>query len=813
MIMKKIFLFISAAFITLSTLAHDFAVNGIYYNNLEGNNVEVTYRGTYSSAYDNEYSSSVMIPASVTYNGNTYSVTSIGGDAFSGCSSLTSVSIPNSVTSIGSYAFSYCSGLTSITIPNSVTSIGSSAFSSCTSLTSVTVGESVMSIGDKTFYGCSSLTSVSIPSGVTSIGEKAFSGCSSLPLVNIPSGVTSIGKEAFEGCSSLTSVIWNAKNFENGSPFYEIRSQITSFVFGDSVEYISTYLCSGMNNLTSITIPNRVTSIGDKTFSGCSSLTSVIIPNSVTSIGFGAFSGCSSLTSVSIPNSVTNIEQQAFSGCSSLTSVAIGHNVTSIGSNAFYDCPITSVEWNAKRCEDFEDPTDYMKSKHAPFYNREGSQITSFTFGNDVEYTPAYLCYGMNKLNSITLPNSVTSIGNYAFERCSSLTSITIPNSVTSIGVGAFAGSSSLTSVTIPSSLTNIGYMAFTNDYWGNYNSNIKSITLTATNIEDYCKSKINYLALQSIGTAPRKLVIAGKEIDDLVVPSTIDIYDYLFYACTGLKFVTIPNGIRNIGVKAFYNCSSLTSITIPNSVKNIDDHAFSDCVRLGEVSLGYGLEKVTANAFAGCNRLYDIYCYAAYPPFAEESSFANYNVYLFIPCESKRDYELDIVWGKFKFIECIGAESEDMEGEGVVITPGSTDVTITWPTEGDAETYTIVIKKGDAVFCTLTFNKEGLLMNIAFAPGRNGNHAAQYAERAANGGYRFTVTSLEEDTKYGYNLDVKNGANKTIKSYSGEFTTGETTSVEDIITNDNAAQKFLRNGQLIILRDGKEYNVLGAKM
>ena len=121
------------------------------------------------------------IPETVTYQGTTYSVTSIGDDAFynplSNCSSLTSVTIPNSVTSIGNSAFEGCCSLTSVTIPNSVTSIGNSAFNDCDSLTSVTIPNSVTSIGDAAFEGCSSLTSVTIPNSVTSIGNWAFNHC------------------------------------------------------------------------------------------------------------------------------------------------------------------------------------------------------------------------------------------------------------------------------------------------------------------------------------------------------------------------------------------------------------------------------------------------------------------------------------------------------------------------------------------------------------------------------------------------------------------------------------------------------------
>ena len=157
------------------------------------------------------------------------SVTTIGNYAFSGCTSLTSVTIPDYVTSIGSGAFYNCSGLTSVTIGNGVTSIGGSAFSGCSNLTSVTIPNSVTSIGGSAFGGCSSLTSVTIPDSVTSIESYAFSGCSGLTSVTIPDSVTSIGSSAFYGCISLTSV----------------------------------------------TIPDSVTSIGSDAFSGCKSLTSI----------------------------------------------------------------------------------------------------------------------------------------------------------------------------------------------------------------------------------------------------------------------------------------------------------------------------------------------------------------------------------------------------------------------------------------------------------------------------------------------------------------------------------------------------------
>ena len=174
--MKKIRFWLATIAVLLCSVpvsAYDFEVDGIYYNITSETDltVEVTYRNS------NSYTGVVVIPERVTYNDKNYSVTSIGDKAFSGCSDLTSITIPNSVTSIGYYAFYSCTGLTSITIPNSVTSIGGEAFQGCTGLTSITIPNSVTSIGPSAFFLCTGLTSITIPNSVTSIGEQVFRNC------------------------------------------------------------------------------------------------------------------------------------------------------------------------------------------------------------------------------------------------------------------------------------------------------------------------------------------------------------------------------------------------------------------------------------------------------------------------------------------------------------------------------------------------------------------------------------------------------------------------------------------------------------
>ena len=327
--------------VSLSGYAFDFVVNGIYYNkNSDGKTVYVTFKDTNY----NSYSGSVVIPSTVT-SGTTYSVTSIGSEAFLGCSGLTSVTIDNSVTSIGDGAFYECSGLTSVAIPNSVTEIGENAFYKCSGLTSVTIPNSVTSIGADAFYGTAwydnqpdglvyagkvaykykgtmpNNTSITIEDGTPSTASFAFLGCSGLTSVTIPNSVTDIGKSAFSGTA------W-------------YNNQPDGLVYAGKVAY---QYKGTMPDNTSITIEDGTTSITGGAFSNCTKLISVTIPNSVTSIGQSAFNKCSGLTSVTIPNSVTLIGVNVFNNCTNLTSVTIGNSVTKIGDYAFNNCNLTEV--------------------------------------------------------------------------------------------------------------------------------------------------------------------------------------------------------------------------------------------------------------------------------------------------------------------------------------------------------------------------------------------------------------------------------------------------------------------------------------
>ena len=221
----------------------------------------------------------LVISKNISYEGYTLNVTSISESAFRGCTSLTSVTVPDSVTSIGDSAFYGCTNLTSITIPNSVTSIGLRVFYYCRSLTSVTIPNSVTSIGRSAFYYCRSLTSVTIPDSVISIGDSAFFGCINLTSVTIPDSVTVIGSNAFYD-----------------TPYYNDKSN-----WINGVLYMSNCLLNTNNDFNftnNYIVENSTRVIAGSAFYGCTSLTSVTIPNSVTNIGDYAFKDCTGLTSI-----------------------------------------------------------------------------------------------------------------------------------------------------------------------------------------------------------------------------------------------------------------------------------------------------------------------------------------------------------------------------------------------------------------------------------------------------------------------------------------------------------------------------------
>jgi len=276
--------------------------------------------------------------------------TAIQSNAFSGCSGLTTLILPEGLKSIGSNAFKNCTSLKEVVIPSSVDSIGSSAFYGCSALTKITipfVGTSKTSTSSfstifgtvptslttvevtgninvpaNAFKNCTKITTITFTGVVEQIGDNAFYGCSALTTLTLPNTVTSIENYAFYGCSKLTSVDLGSMSrlMSLGSYAFQNCTSITSVVVPESVTTIGDYTFSGCTKLTTVSLSSKTTSIGNYAFNGCTSLATVTLNSNVMeSIGAYAFQNCSSLTTFYIPNSVGVIGEYAFNGCSALT--------------------------------------------------------------------------------------------------------------------------------------------------------------------------------------------------------------------------------------------------------------------------------------------------------------------------------------------------------------------------------------------------------------------------------------------------------------------------------------------------------------
>ena len=487
------------------------------------------------------------------------SVTSIDSYTFSGCTNLTSITIPNSVTSIGDYAFLDCTSLKSITIPASVTYIGDGAIGyyvdkinwiynritgfeikytkntyghwyatkngfsdeSCSITNELADGTLAIKYAgrDKTYVIPAEIDG----KRVTKIDYAAFSYCDNLESITIPDSVTSIDYSAFRGCSNLTRItIPDSVTYIGDSAFYGCRS-LTSIMIPDSVRTIDGYAFQDCTSLKSIKIPNSVTSISSCAFYGCTSLTSITIPDSVTSIENDAFTNCTSLTSITIPNSVTYISGGDFSGCASLTAINVttGNQSYASANGVLYSKDKTKLIYypKGKKDKNCKIPDGVMSIDSKAFANN--TTLTSVTIPNSVTSIGGGAFVGCTSLTSITIPNSVTSIDSYTFSGCTNLTSITIPDSVTEIGWGAFVDCISLKNVTIPKSVTGIYDNAFGYYYDNGYKKidDFKICCYSGTAGEKYAKyNDFDYVLLDKLPTLAKitGVKLGGRAADAL---------------------------------------------------------------------------------------------------------------------------------------------------------------------------------------------------------------------------------------------------------------------------------------------------------
>ena len=551
------------------------------------------------------------------------SVTSIGDYTFAVCTGLTSITIPDSVKSIGAGAFAACIGLTSIEIPNSVEYIGAEAFAGCSGLTSITIPNSVDSIGDYTFAVCTGLTSITIPNSVTSIGDSAFLYCSGLTSVTcVRETPASLGNDAFNECSNLNAIYvpcgtldayqssWTQypSYIKYAQPKYTIIGNVN--IAGAGTVILPQTICD-----SSITAspnygyhfvqwsdgvtenPRTIELTQDTTFTAVFAKNTYSITKQ-TIAEQGSISGNSQaeyLDSVildAIPNYGYHFTQWSDGVTDNPRSFVLTQDTTFTAEFAKNTYSITKLTISEQGTITGKSQAEYLDSvilDAIPNYGyhftqwSDGvtenprafvlTQDTTFTAefaldrtgkcGNDWALTWTYDPEGKvltisgngafeqnmqcgvearGEMTEVIFEDGVTSIGNFAFQDCIGLTSVTIGNSVISIGGSAFHSCSGLKSVSIGNSVTSIGHAAFS--------------------------------------------------------------------SCEGLTSVTIGNSVTSIGDNAFQYCYGLTSITIPNSVTSIGESAFAMCSSLSSVTIPSSVTSIGADAFIGCTNITDVYCY-----------------------------------------------------------------------------------------------------------------------------------------------------------------------------------------------------------
>ena len=368
--------------------AYDFESGEVYYKITS--KTDMTAAVTYFNKTGNTYSGIVSIPASVVYDGNTYTVTAIGDYAFVGCTNLKGIKITERTTKIGNYAFSGCNGLTEFTVPTQITSIGNSVFNGCYGITSITIKES-----DET----------------------------------LELGYNSSSQGLFYDCPLQSVFIGRPLSYNTGggySPFANIKT-LKKAHLGNPITYIHNYLFYGCTALEEMEYNSncKPTEVGQHAFSGCKSLTweALALPQSVKTINSYAFENCTGFTTIVIKPNITSIESNAFSGCTSITDItfedddeklSLGYNSSSQG--LFADCPLQSVFIGR--------PLSYNTGGgYSPIANIKSLEKASL--GSLLTSVPNYLFYGCKGLKDITIPAKVTSVGQYALANCSAMVELT----------------------------------------------------------------------------------------------------------------------------------------------------------------------------------------------------------------------------------------------------------------------------------------------------------------------------------------------------------------------------------------------------
>ena len=563
-------------------------------------------------------------------------VKTIGWQTFSGCTSLTEITVPDSVISLDFYAFENCTALTDVIFSEAsgLEGVYEGAFYNCTKLVNINLPKSVIEISDYAFYNCVSLNSIPIDANceLKLIGAYAFYGCNGITSIPSYSNLLEIMEYAF-GNTGVTEYTVSSSLKEINS--YAFIGSLLENIYADeaNINYVSIdgilfeKGAASASDFESIVVwPYERTYIlgyGKDTVTQTDVfvikqgfIKDYVFADTVKTIGDYAFYRCDTLESITIPNTVVNIGDHAFSECRLLKSINIPEKVSNIGDYVFIFCEsLEEIRFDTVSMSD-------LPQQQQIFYRLgEKTDGLRVVFGKNVKRIPANLFrsyyYGPKIVSVEFEEGSVCqTIGDYAFSGCTALTGITIPESVTAIGTEAFYNCNSLEEVRF--NATDMNDSASREYIFSSSATNAAGFKLfvgkNVTKIPAYMfiSSKVTDVIFEegsvceSIGDYAFAFAL---RLESINIPENIcrTIGNAAFSTCTSLAEIAIPEGVEAIGDEAFSTCRSLLSITIPKSVATVGSSAFLDCSSLISATVSEGVEKIGYSSFAGCVSLEEI--------------------------------------------------------------------------------------------------------------------------------------------------------------------------------------------------------------
>ena len=465
--------------------------------------------------------------------------------------------------------------------------------------------EGVTSASKYAFCGLTALTAVTLPDSLSAIGWGTFEDCSGLTGITIPSSVTTIGFMAFEDCRGLTSItLPDSVTSLDDSVFWGCSS-LTSVTLPAGLTAIGDYLFAYCTSLTSVTIPSGVTAIGASAFAGCKALTAIDLPSGVTTIGASAFAYCEALTSIALPNGVTAISDSTFKGCEKLTSVTIPARLKTVGASAFENCkaltaidlPDSLTALGASAFAGCEKLASVQAACSAAIGKEAFSGCTALTevslTGRKISLESGVFS-GCTSLKKLSITGAESSVGDAAVQCCQSLIAADL-SGVVSVGTSAFEGCTSLTSVQLPNAAS-IGDGAFRAcDALAEVTFPTVSTAIGADAFRDCPALTEARITAYSLTLGQSAFYNSGLQWISITGKITA-IEPWTFSGCP-LRVMCIPDGVTSIGYRAFYNCKELCSIYIPDSVKSIDNYAFTmEGSRYGRLRVFYGNDRYNWN-------------------------------------------------------------------------------------------------------------------------------------------------------------------------------------------------------------------------